>query len=706
MNVDFKLIKSPIILKRSEEYEYSFPVGFFKNDSFCLFALKKGKTSSITEYVTSDFMRWSEEKTIAEDIDSCSIKNIYAAEEKLYISYSDGSSFCYDSVTGESCNKKCNNQNSELSVSVKDGNIALFDKAGTFLNEIDTEKDYIAKDGVISEPSLAFDNASGFTYLLYVLNGSIALAVSKDGVNYINFTRDNPTLPDNGIIYEGDYYDAIPVSEYIHKEAIPVGDNVVDIRDYGAVADKYFISTSAFRAASAELERRGGGILLVAGGYYCTSEVSIPDNTTLFIDIDSAVYCSKDHTRVKDGFVKCIGVKNVRITGGGKIIGNGEYYTYLPYKTPRLKPLEYIQLPPVFYDPMGYPVGTIRNEYRFRIRYAEDRYGEDKPLLERPMYTVWVRESKNVSIENIIIKDAFSWTLTIDCSENVYVKDIIIDDNRHVANSDGIDVMGSQHVFIDHAFVSCADDGLCVKSPGFQGHDGLNLENPDVEMGPTYDVHFKNCTVLTVMNSFKIGTETYYDISNVSIEDCHFMMPDIYPGSVSGISILSSDGAAISDVTVKNITMDNICCPLFICLNMRNKFGFKSEEDRVIKQYGGSIKDIKISNISAVNAEVPSIITGFLNKEIQNPVERRVENIEISDFKVKYAEDEERLTILPEIHESLYDYPENNSLGDVPAYGLYIRHADNVSLKDICIDPRSSNTRKCIVEDSATVEYC
>lgn len=42
-------------------------------------------------------------------------------------------------------------------------------------------------------------------------------------------------------------------------------------------------------------------------------------------------------------------------------------------------------------------------------------------------------------------------------------------------------------------------------------------------------VHVKRCTVVTVMNAFKIGTETANDISDILVEDCTFCMPDIYP---------------------------------------------------------------------------------------------------------------------------------------------------------------------------------
>lgn len=361
--------------------------------------------------------------------------------------------------------------------------------------------------------------------------------------------------------------------------------------------------------------------------------------------------------------------------------------------------METTKLPPFLYDPMGYPVDSIRYTYRSRIRYAEDRYAEGLPSIPRPMYTLWVRGCTNAVIENIIIEDALDWTLSIDCSHQVMVHDLVINGNRHVANTDGIDIMGSSQVEIDHCFVSCADDGICVKSPMKQGHDGITIEDADAEMKGTEQVHIKNCTVVSVMNAFKIGTETYFDIKDITVENCRFMLPDIYPGTVSGISIESADGSRIQNVQIRNIEMDRVCCPVFICLNMRNKYGFLNETDRQEKAFGGAIEHVVIEHVRAYNTEVPSIITGFQTDENGVHTERRVSDIRIRDFKAVYHDNKEVLDIRTPVYENVRDYPENNAFGDVPAYGFYIRHADRVTLEDWEVIPRTMNTREALVRE-------
>ncbi|WP_320128326.1 glycosyl hydrolase family 28 protein [uncultured Sphaerochaeta sp.] len=506
--------------------------------------------------------------------------------------------------------------------------------------------------------------------------------------------KDIPTYPDNGIIYKGDYLKGIPYDQYIYRMPIPT-ENVYDIRQFGAVPDTDYLSTEAFCAAALAAVKTKGTVV-VTGGVYIVGSIALYSDTTLFIDYGSTLKASRDLSQYNDALLSVKDVHDVTIRGGGKIHGNGEFFVNLPRTEPRLTPLGYTKLPPQLLDPLGYPEDTIRFAYRERIRYADNRWNTEAPDINRPMYTVWVRGSHHIKIENILIEDSLDWTLDIDYSEYITVKDMVIDNNRHVSNADGIDVMSSQNVTVSHVFISTADDGLCVKAPLAQGHDGLNVKDASLTMGPSKHITFRDCTVCSVMNAFKIGTETYYDIEDISVEDCTFIMPDIYPGGVGGISIESADGASVRNIRIKDIRMNNIVCPVFICLNKRNKFGFANEEDAVQKKYGGTIENIKIENIKAENMEIPCLVTGWSDKSHTG----RIRDISIKDFSATYLDNTEILDIKHPLYENIVDYPESNAFGDLPAYGFFFRHADEISLENLTINPRSSNTRgKIIFED-------
>ena len=511
---------------------------------------------------------------------------------------------------------------------------------------------------------------------------------------------DLPTYPTLGNVYPGDYYKDLPYDEFINKnQKLPEGKKVFDIRDFGAKPEKDLLNTEAFLAAAKACEQAGGGVILVAGGSYTMGTVYIPSHTTLFIAPDSEIKASrnvdlllaKEKEQIDDrkgessegAFVRVKNIEDVTITGGGRINGSGEWYVYEPRELPALKPFEVSRIPRRDQaKEINTVEGTIRYYYRQRIRYSEDKYGEGKPNLNRPAALVWVQDSKNVTFENIVLYDSMSWTFHVENCDDVTVRNMVIDDNRHVANSDGVDITGSNNVVVDHCFVSCADDGIVVKNPIRTGRAMSHI-------------HVKNCTVVTVMNAFKIGTETANDISDILIEDCHFCMPDIYPGSVSGISLESCDGTHLSDVTIRNITMDKIVCPLYICLNKRNRYHEPyTDEVGANRYWGGSIEHIRIENIHATNAELPAILTGYQTTKKDGTIVRKpLKDITVKEYHVVYRDNKEIVEIPEQFDEFLEDYPESNAHGDVDAYGIWARHVDGLLLEDIDVTPRSCNTR-------------
>ena len=491
---------------------------------------------------------------------------------------------------------------------------------------------------------------------------------------------DIPTYPELGNVYLGDYYESIPYEDYIYKNDYKsYGMQIYDIRDYGAVPDDGRLNTEAINKTIEESKIAGGGVILIDGGTYLSGTIQLYSNMILHIASGSVLQASRNAEKMNKSFIIAQNSANITITGGGTICGNGEWYVYEPRKKPLLKPLDISALPPRdAIDINGVP-DTMRYHYRQRIRYAEDKYDEGLPPLKRPDYMVWIKECQNVMIRNIVLEASMSWTLNFDCSRDIIVSHTIINNNRHVANTDGIDITGSSNVMILKCFIATADDGIVLKNPNHTQREMTNIRIND-------------CRIQTVMNAFKIGTETKYDISDVVVENCHFELPDIYPGSVSGISIESADGSYVRNVSVSNITMDNITCPLFIALNMRNRDGIEYP-DRFPRPYGGGIENIHIENIQAKNAEAPSLISGFLISNNTKKVYQPIKSVAIKNFHVTYRDNDEKVQVPETIEEYLEEYPENNNFGDVDACGLWARHCEEIKLENIEIIPRKVNTR-------------
>ena len=510
------------------------------------------------------------------------------------------------------------------------------------------------------------------------------------------------SYPNLGNIYPGDYFPSIPYDEYISKnQPLPAGKKVYDIRVFGAEPGD-LLNTEPIRLACEACRDGGGGVVLVSGGKYRTGTVRLYDHTTLFVAPDGELIASRNAddliTRIEGtqdfgqessggAFILAVGAKDICVTGGGCINGSGEWYVHEPRQKPALSPFPVTMLPTreqAKTKEINTVPGSMRTFYRDRIRYAEDKYEEGKPTLRRPSAMVWLLKCKDVQVENIILRDSMCWTLHPESSTNVTIKNVVIDDNRHVANTDGIDISGCSEVTVDHCFVSCADDGLCIKNPVYTHRDSENI-------------HIQRCTVSTVMNAFKIGTGTRFDIRNVTVEDCGFIMPDIYPGSVSGISIESCDGSKVENITVRNIRMNGIQCPLYILLNRRNEAKGEYTEDENGLYWGGRISQVRIESIHAQNAELPAILTGYVDTTKENKTIRKaIDGITVQDYDVTYRDNEEILHLPNEFEEFLTDYPESNAHGDVDAYGIWVRHADRVALRNIRVKPRRMNTREMI----------
>ena len=143
--------------------------------------------------------------------------------------------------------------------------------------------------------------------------------------------------------------------------------------------------------------------------------------------------------------------------------------------------------------------------------------------------------------------------------------------------------------------------------------------------------------------------------------------------------------------------MERVTCPIFICLNIRNRYQEPCGESAESPFWGGDIQGIRIENVCAHGVEVPSLIFGFETEGTNGEkIRKPVKDITICHFEAVYQDNEEILEIPETVEEFLYEYPENNLVGDVDACGLWVRHCDGLVLEDIRVVPRSINRREKI----------
>ncbi len=468
-------------------------------------------------------------------------------------------------------------------------------------------------------------------------------------------------------IYNGDFYKNIPFEKYINYNFnIPL-DNAVYIREFSAVAGNTSVNNAEMiNNAIDYCNKKGGGFVVIDGGNYTAGTIYLKSNVVIYIAKDSSIIAShnsEDYSENSLIFAKeC---ENIGIIGPGKICGEGNYFSLKPYLPPKIEPYN-----------KTLDVWGLRQEYRKRIRFPhKSKYG----------YLMFLKNCSNIKLHNIILENSAMWTVNINSSTDINVSNVVINNNRHIANCDGIDICGSSNVVIKNCFISTADDGIALKnnrSITTSGDDGLKIRNNlDVACkNGMSNIYIHDCDVISCTNAFKIGTETSLDISDVSVENCKFFLTDIYPAGFSGISIESCDGAKVSNINISDIEMDSMSCPLFIRLCNRN--GDKKTE----LDGKGKIENINIKNIKANNIEIPIMIMGIPNQKIYD--------VKLENFDLKYSDGKDYFDLRLKIPEQEKEYPECNRFRNINAFGIFIRHADNIFIKNFKINPREKTLRK------------
>lgn len=459
----------------------------------------------------------------------------------------------------------------------------------------------------------------------------------------------------------------IPYDEYIYEKEIPQDALVCNVSQSNSGIENAKIIQTQIDIVS---DNASVGTVVIPRGIYKTATVELKSNVTLFIQKGAeliSVDCDeneKSDIKLESAVVIAKNATNITITGGGIINGNGESYTLEPE--------------------CDYPLYALESFNLYtRVIESRKRLRKGKPV-HRPS-VIHLKNCSNVKVHNITLKDSAAWTFHLENCKDAEVYDFIIDNHMHVANADGIDISGGENIRVYHSFIATADDGIVLKA----------VDNP------IKNVSVKNCIVSSFANCFKIGTETQKDVSDISVQNCLFFMPDGITGTYSGIAIETADGSNISDVSVSDIEMNGISSAFLIWAGNRMKFG---------KNPVGRIKNVSLENITSTDVELPCAINGTRDKNGKNCIS----NIKLKNINAKYRDTKESISVLRKVPEiSLSDYPEITRVAhiyfhshemsrywDLPCYGLFIRNADGLVIEDFDCIPRKANKRVKILHNS------
>ena len=446
---------------------------------------------------------------------------------------------------------------------------------------------------------------------------------------------------------------ALTVSFCLFAASTLVGQNVFNVRDFGALGDGTNLDSPAIDKAINAAVEVGGGTVLVPAGTYLSGSIHLQSNIHLLIDAGATIlgapqkmnaydetepfsgkaYQDGGHTYFHNSLIWGVNLTNVSITGHGLIYGGGLVRSV---------------------DGKGW-----KND------------GAEPSLGITPVRTgnkaIALKLCKNVAIHDLTIFHGGWFAILATGCDNLTIDSVTIDTDR-----DGIDIDCCRNTTVANCHVnSPLDDGICPKSTYALGElrltENLTIVNCQVsafEEGTLLDGTMKPHK--GGLGRIKFGTESSGGFRNCTVANCTFR-------SCRGLALEEVDGGILENITVNNLAMTDVYdYAIYLTTGKRNRTPEVKTSSRM--------RNILISNVIADGVGKMSgiQIMGLPEQPIEGV---RLENIRLISKGGGTAKD---ASIKPK--ELGTGYPEPDKIGILPAYGIFARHVKDLELANITVN--------------------
>jgi hypothetical protein len=460
--------------------------------------------------------------------------------------------------------------------------------------------------------------------------------------------------------------------------------NDVLITSAGAKADGRSNNASIIQQLIDKVSANGGGKVIVPPGNFMTGTLSLKSGVELHIELGGVLlgaHATGDYKKLagRAALVMAENQNNISITGEGIIDGQGQELMLDVFKRHR--------------DGTFKPADSV---------WLVKRPGEGRAM------DIYFLRCTNIKMLNITLKNSSDWVQDYRECNGLTIDGITVQSTAYW-NNDGLDVTDSKNVRITNCFINASDDALCFKS-----------DNPKASCE---NVFVDNCTLRSSANGLKFGTSNYGGFRNFKITNL-----TIFDTYRSAIALESVDGGFMDNIDIRNVTAKNTGNAIFIRRGHRNKIGEV-----------GTLKGIYIANVKVevplfkpdqgypiegppdhLNPGfdkmparpshyhiyghpflpynlVPSSIVGLPGYPVEDVT---LENIEIT-YGGRASKDIAYIPLnkITSIPENAAGYPEFSMWGELPAWGLYMRHAEGIKIKNFNIRYKEDDFRPAMVLD-------
>jgi alpha-tubulin suppressor-like RCC1 family protein/polygalacturonase len=418
----------------------------------------------------------------------------------------------------------------------------------------------------------------------------------------------------------------------------PPEGKVINVKEHGAKGDGTTLDQQALQKVIDECGKQGGGIVWFPPGTYRTGSLELRNGVRLHLNAGAVILAATNcELYPQKAMIKANDLNRIAVTGKGVI------------------------------NALGYFTGA--RGWRHNCIHMEN--------------------CRDVLIEGVSTINSGAWTQHYIRCIGLTIRDATVRSLRPARNNDGIDLSGCENVRIEGCTVISDDDAIVIKS---QTAERINR-----------NIKAIGNICHTYRGAFKLGTETRGRYENIVCRDltCY--------GS-KALELYSVDGSETSNIVAENIKAYDALIALNIKLGarLRSSYWNKGLEPKV-----GYLRDISIKNLDVeignkswreilIEHNIPD--AEWANGKPETPYDscisglpgHIIENVVIENMNVRVPGGETAIPDPAKIPEKPEAYPHGGNFGTLPAYGLFIRHTRNISLKNIDFKPMQADTRPAI----------
>ena len=353
-------------------------------------------------------------------------------------------------------------------------------------------------------------------------------------------------------------------------------------------------------------------------GTWLSGPLSLKDGVTLDLASGSVLQASNQANDFKrafigapaqdgEAFILANHVSNVGITGTGTVNGSGKE---------------------IWWDE------ALAVRKRVKEQGDKDYFLKHYPgiPLANGVPRPWLIEFNDVTnghIGSIVATNSPMWNIVLRNSQQITFDGTRVRNPEYSPNSDGIDIVASQHIKLQHVDISTGDDNIAIKS-GLANVPLISRASADIEISDS---------VMHEGHGISVGSETANGIGAVNIHDVRFYKTE------NGFRVKSARdrGAQIGPVQASNLLMFDVKTPMLFTDSYTGQSGASDEPLPVIQPAAITkttpfIHDVTVTNLKAVGAQIAGVFSGLPEAPLKNIQLKNIEIQSKSGIKTAYAE--------------------------------------------------------------------